>query len=157
MRFQSICFLTITLLAIPHIAGANGMHYTTMGARKGELNPKSLHMKSLNFEKEEKEKLELQAKEKKEKEAMEAVWAKYKALAEGRYEQQKARPAAPIKPKMIEVPKPQATDTSKGFGILDQYEQIKARRSQMKMITMNRASPEKNEEQSGKKEKPENE
>lgn len=134
---------------------ANGMQYTTMGAKKGELNPKSLYMNSLNFDKQEKERLELEAKDQQEKEAMEAVWAKYKALAEGRHEKPQAEDKAPAQAKPAKIEAAQAPAPGKGFGILDQYERIKARRSQMKMITINRPDAEKPQETDEKKEAPE--
>ncbi|MCD8498381.1 MAG: hypothetical protein LRZ85_10160 [Alphaproteobacteria bacterium] len=167
MRFQIFYFiLCLTLLPAPALADA--MHYTTLGAKKGQLSPPDLTIKSLNFKQDEaKRKADAAAQAGKEK-TFEDVWERYRALAEGRITEEKAvqkQPEKPIKPKVIGAKRPSALPSktiepaateyierplaetaesvkSRPMGILDKYEETKARRSQMKMIRLGRPAPE---------------
>lgn len=167
MRFQIFYFiLCLTLLPVPVLADA--MHYTTLGAKKGNLTPPDLTVKHLKLGQSAEDKAGETAAKAGEEKTFEQVWERYRALAEGRAGDDTANrePAKPIKPKTISaarpavsaLPKIEPTATNapeasapkaqyrekplardmnaRPTGILDQYEQSKARRSQMKMIRL---------------------
>lgn len=104
LSFQFVC-LAILFSPAP-IWAADAMHYTTLGAKKGTLNRPDLSIKSLNFAKEEEKRQEANAKQDQEDKAFEAVWERYRALAEGKASQPLEKEASkPIKPKLISAPK----------------------------------------------------
>lgn len=147
-------FLCLFILFSPHPAMADAMHYTTLGAKKGALNPPDLSIKSLNFAKEEEKRKSLEESSAQKDKTFEAVWDRYRALAEGKMtDTVQKEPQKPSKPKLVSIPRPTAmpriepataseykemplaeTGTNKPMGILDRYEQSKAKRSQMKSI-----------------------
>lgn len=165
MRFQIFCSLLLSL-ALSGTARADAMHYTTLGAKKAELTAPGVKVKSLNFAREEVARKEAAEADAAKNKTFEQVWDRYRALAEGRADEQNAAPvkdvAKPVRPKVISAkpsalpqiapvaPGPSVTGTKTQYrekplardmnarptGILDQYEQSKARRSQMKMIRL---------------------
>lgn len=196
MRYQTLCTLlalTISSPALTPAAWADAMHYTTLGARSGQLQPPELTVKHLRMGQASQDKAAAEQAQSGEKKTFEDVWQRYRALAEGRsYEgsettaqnassgmvpteqrenkpytaqrlsigrpavvepQTPRRPVAPApaslaaqepaagtsgedSPSYRETPLPDHV-TARPMGILDQYEQSKARRSQMKTLRIN--------------------
>lgn len=189
MRFQIICSLLCLSFTTPALA--DGMRYTTLGSKKGQLNPPELTLKSLNFGTEANKRKDAANAEAAEQKTFEDVWQRYRTLAEGRAADETAEtaetPRKTIKPKLISarpaatqeekvaVPTPPAAPyvrsiarvqpasggsaahdsspdysetplpdhvTTRPMGIIDQYEQSKARRSQMKTLRISRPETE---------------
>ena len=170
MYIQIFCLVLLAL--VPAAAHADPAHYTTLGAKRGKLNPPELSIKSLNYAQEEEARKQAAQTQTETDKTFEDVWAKYQALAagtagtaepeKGKGEIKRLKPLHVKKPEAVEKPetlpklqpaaggdevksvykeKPLAgaaarTGTSKPRGILDQYEESKAKRSQMKMIRL---------------------
>ncbi|MCD8562876.1 MAG: hypothetical protein LRY54_02210 [Alphaproteobacteria bacterium] len=192
MRFQILCTilaLTASSAALPTSARADAMHYTTLGAKSGQLQPPELTVKHLRMGQSAQDKAAAEQAQAGEQKTFEDVWQRYRALAEGRavedednekktgmvptqqrenkpYTAQRlniARPASVTMPERPSVSSPASLAaqepaagtpsgesmpdyretplpdhvTARPMGILDQYEQSKARRSQMKTLRIN--------------------
>lgn len=181
MRFQIICSLLCLSLTSP--AMADGMRYTTLGAKRGQLNPPQLTLKSLDLGAEAQKRKDAESADATQQKTFEDVWQHYRALAEGRAADnpgdektsEEGLPVKSITPKHInlqtsvtasgssapsglenqeppagtpagaagglteyrETPLPDHI-VSRPMGIIDQYEQSKARRSQMKTLRIAR-------------------
>lgn len=163
MYIQIFCFI---LALIPVVAHADSAHYTTLGAKRGQLNPPELSIKSLNFAQEEQARKEAAQTQTETDKTFEDVWVKYQALAAGTAptttekedvkKPSKLKPLHVKKPDAVEKPsalpklqpasgddtqsvyseKPLPDMAEKPKGIIGQYEESKAKRSQMKMIRL---------------------